>query len=324
MGPTVAAQAIKYPATNVADPMAVQFGNGWQPRVALSYGLLDAYKGLGVMDVARADCAREDAANELRDLIQQKGDIGRVPALERELEVLRERLPEVHDLVAKAEARLAARLSTVVEVAELGRRALEIERKTTEVEGDLDMLSRRHARALRRPVRELLEEYDRSAIAYEDRAAHVRDLDPWKLNATVGVVATPTADVFGIFEVSYNFGGIVRSGAESRYQDARADEIKTARYELHAQVTLLLSELDASVAQMREEVAALDGTLSRLNAMQTALEGSDAPSGAQVLAGLRIESIELEADRAYLAALIEQRSTIARANTPKEGSHASQ
>jgi len=316
MGPSVIAQAVRYPAGAIADSTGLQVGQGWQPRVAASIGLLDLYKGVGALDVGRADCHRELAFEELRDLLDQKEDIGRAPALEREVEVLHRRRPEVEALVAKAEERLAAHLSTVLEVSEIRRKALDLNRKTAQAEGDLAMLSHRHERAPSRPILELLEAYDTKALAYDASVSHVRNLDPWRFNVQGGAVTTPTVDYFAVVELAYNFGGIARSAAESRSLEARAREIKNARYELHAQVVLLLDELRSSVAQMRSEIKALDDHATRTQTTLASLSDADAPNAPQVVAQLRIESIELEADRTYLAALVEQRTAL-------EGSHES-
>src|SRR5690349_13993482 len=51
--PTVAVQVIRYPnAVGAADPTGLQVGQGVQPRAGVSIGLLDIYKGFGVLDVA--------------------------------------------------------------------------------------------------------------------------------------------------------------------------------------------------------------------------------------------------------------------------------
>ncbi len=310
MGPTVTAQAIRYPAGSIADATGVQVGQGWQPRLAASVGLVDIYRGAGVLDVGKADCRRELALEELQDLIEQKDDIGRGPALARQLEVLRRRRPEVDALVAKAEERLTARISTVMEVSEIRRKALDLDRKAAQAEGELAMIERRHERAPSRPILELLETYDAKAISYDEHVSHVRNLEPWKLNVTGGAVAQPTADYFAVIELSYNFGGIFRNAAQARALDARRAEIKNARYELHSQVLLLLDELKSSVTQMKEEVKALDAHLARTQSMLATLTGADAPNAPQVSAQLQIESIELESDRSYLTALIEQRTAL--------------
>jgi hypothetical protein len=120
-----------------------------------------------------------------------------------------------------------------------------------------------------------------------------------------------------VIELSYNFGGIVRNGAESRAVDAREHEIKNARYELHAQVTLFLEEIRASVTQMRREITIMDGHLARLASERASLASVDAPNKDQVVSALELESIALEADRTYLAVLVEQRSALGGNNATK-------
>jgi len=313
--PTVSAQAIRFPASGIANSTGTQVGKDVQPRATLGIGLVDMYKGAGVLDVAHADCAREQSAVTLRELIEARADLGRLPALEKQLDYLRRRRPDVAAMVDRADQRLAAKVGTILEVSEIRRKALEIDRKISQLEGEVALLSRRRPPALTGEVKAMLDQYDQRAVEYENRVSHVRNLQPWALNVTGGVVAQPVVDYFGVIELSYNFGGIVRNGAESRALEAREHEIKNARYELHAQVAMLLDELRESVTQMQHEVTALDAHLARLTSERASLAGVEAPNKDQVVSSLELETIALEADRTYLAVLIDQRSALG-------GSHA--
>lgn len=313
--PTVTAQAIRFPASGIANSTGTQVGTGVQPRATLGIGLVDMYKGAGVLDVAHADCAREQSAVALRELIEQRADLGRLPALQKQLEYLQRRRPDVAAMVDRAEQRLAAKVGTLLEVSDLRRKALELDRKITQVEGEITLVSKRRPPAITSELHTLLDQYDQRAVEYENRVSHVRNLQPWTFNVTGGVVAQPVVDYFGVVELSYNFGGIVRNGAESRSLEARSHEIKNARYELHAQASLLLEELRDSVTQMQREIAVMDAHLARLARERDSLANVDAPNKDQVVSSLELETIALEADRTYLAVLVEQRSALG-------GSHA--
>jgi hypothetical protein len=311
--PSITAQLVKYPESGIADAAGFQVGHGVQPRIALGVGLVDMYRGVGVLDVAHADCERAARSEDLEAILAEKDDLGRLPALEHERDYLRRRAPEVSALVAKAEERLAARTSTVLEVNELRRRALEIDRKTNQVEGDIARLAQRHARgsaATAAAIGTLLADYERSARTYEERVSHVRSLQPWKLNVSGGVVAQPAADVFGLVEVVYNLGAIPHNAADSRAVEARTQELEHARYELRAQVTLLRDEMRVSADTAEREIASLDTHVARLDAERRTVATSDAPNAGHVAAALLLETIELEADRTYLAALADARKAI--------------
>ena len=83
---------------------------------------------MGVLDVARTDCRRQDVAVTLQEVLAQRADIGRLPALEKKLELLRSKKPEVDALVRNAEERFDAHASTLMEVHELRKKAAEITR----------------------------------------------------------------------------------------------------------------------------------------------------------------------------------------------------
>ena len=313
LAPTVVGQYIRYPSSGIADATGVHVGSGWQPRVSLSYGLLDAYKGVGILAVGRADCAAETRAAELRSLLEARADIGRPVALQRELDALKAGRPELDALAAKAEERVKREAGTLMDVLEIRRKTSEMDRRVAEVEGELAMLKARHvpAKAMTRvQMMELLRQLDETAATYDDKVAHVRNLDPWRVNVSGGAVSHPAADYFAAIELSYDIGGVVRNGAEARYRNARAEERKVAHSELHAQVEQMLREVDISQREARAELAVVDGQAARVTSLKQALATADAPNAQQLVANLTIESIEINAERNYLAALIEQRSAM--------------
>lgn len=307
--PTLSAEVIRFPASGVADKNGLQQGNGVQPRASMTIGLVDMYRGIGVLDVARNDCRRQDVAVVLQEVLAQRADVGRLPALERKLELLRSRKPEVDALVRAAEERFDARASTLLEVHELRRKAAEIARATSDTERDIEILRRRGFAPPAQPIAELLKAYEERAISYEASVSHVRKLQPWQLNVTGGITTQPTTDYFGVIQLSYNVGGLFRNPAENRALEARTQEVRRARYEVRQQVEALVEELRIEARRSQAQVAAFDVELARIARERASLDGLDAPNKAQVLAALALEAIELEAERTYLVTLADRQQS---------------
>ena len=302
MAPSVSAQVIRYPASNVADVTGLQVGKGIQPRAALAYGLVDAYRGLGVLDVASADCKRQVVAAELQEIIVARADVGRLPALDSELAFLQENRGAVTALVQEAEQRRAVQASTLTELSELRKSALEIDRKIFETARDAAVLRRRGFRMPKRSLAEMLNDYDERALAYEQSLSHVRKVQAWKLDLSGGIATSPEVDYFAVANLTYNFGGLFQGPAEHREVTARQHELKSARYELRYQIETMLDELRLDLEHSRAELQSFDDELARIAKERTSLDALDAPNKAGVLAALTLEGISLGADRAYLGA----------------------
>ena len=307
--PIVSGQLIRYPAGGVADKNGLQQGQGVQPRASMTLGLVDIYRGFGVMDVAHADCRRQERAATLEEVVALHADIGQTEALAKKLEVLRGKRPLVQEMLRNAEDRFAAHTTTLLEVHELRRQASLLDHKAAETEQELDLVKRRGLPALPVPLPQMIEEYEQRAGEYEAAVSHVRKLQPWNLNLTAGVTVQPVVDAFGVIELTYNVGGLFRNPAENRSVAARTEEIKHARYEMRHQVETLLEQLRIGARRSQEQVAMYDEELARIAKERASLDGLDAPNKTQVIAALTLEAIELEAERAYLATLSERQTS---------------
>ena len=309
MAPSVSAQLIRYPANNVADVTGLQVGKGIQPRASVTYGVVDMYRGLGVLDVASTDCRRQEVAAQLQEVVIARADIGRLPALESELTFLEAKRPALASVIRESEERLAARTTTFVEVHELKKSVLEVDRKSFTASRDAAVLRRRGFRMPARSLPEMLNAYDERALSYEEAISHVRKVQAWKLDVSGGIATTPVVDYFAVASLSYNFGGLFQGPAEHREIDAREHEIKNARYELRHQIETILDELKVEVEQGKKELRAYDDELLRIEHERASLDSLDAPNKTSVLAGLAIEAVSLGADRAYLDAYLNALST---------------
>jgi hypothetical protein len=306
--PTVHAQMIRFPNGTPADASGFQIGRGFQPRGAMSIGVLDIYRGFGVLDVAKADCRRQASVSTLEEVVAQRGDIGRVPALERKLAFLRANAAAVEEIVRNAEERFAAHTSTISEVQDIRLHALAFGRRLEETQRELAVIKARGLVMPVEPLGDALRTYEQRTVDLENSVAHLRNLDPWKLSVTGGVAATPTAEVFGVAELSYNLGGLFRVGAERRAVEARANELKNARYEMRQQIETISRELRANAEQSRLQARTIENELSRMSRDRASLEGTEAPNKHTVVAAMTLQMIDLEAEQTFLTALAEKQS----------------
>lgn len=307
--PTVHAQIIRYPnAGMAADASGLQIGHGVQPRAAVSIGLIDVYRGFGVLAVARTDCGRQRSAAALEEVVAQRAEIGRLPALQRKLAFLREHRSAVEEIVRNGEERLAAQTATLAEVQELRLHALRFEREMIETERDIAILEARGASTATQPLAEELKTYEQRTVELEERVAHVRNLAPWKLSVSGGVTGSPAVDAFGVAELSYNIGGLFQLGSERRAVQARAGELKNARYEMRQQVERMTHELRQSAEQSRIEARAIEAVLARMTRDRAALEGTDAPNKRGVIAAMTLQMLDLEAEQTFLTALADKQT----------------
>jgi hypothetical protein len=309
IAPTAHLQMIRFPNNGAADPSGFQLGHGLQPRAAVSVGFVDIYKGFGVLAAARAECGRQATAATLEELVALRADIGRLPALERKLSFLREQDGAVQELVRAAEQRYAAHTTTLPEVQELRIRALGFARRISDTELEIALLKGRGLPVPAEPLDDLLRTYEERSVEAEERVSHVRNLEPWKFGVIGGVAANPTVDAYGIAELSYNFGGLFSVGAERRAVDARAGELRNARYEMRHQVEAIVRELRASADQSRRQARAIEQELARMMLDRASLEGTDAPNKHTVVATMTLQMIDLEAEQRFLTALAAAQSS---------------
>jgi|GEM_PF-2998163 len=309
--PTAMAQVIRFPQSAFIDPTAMQLGRDVQPRGAVSIGFVDIYKGVGVIEMGKKDCLRQDSLVRLQEVIVQRDDLVRRTAVERKLGYLRSREGDIEAVLKQVEDRFQAGAATLIQVREVRRKALELSAKATEAEMALEgMRKPPPGGASLESLDKMVTEYEAHAVAYEKSVEHVRNLAPWKLGVTAGVIPAPEFDYFGVVELSYNFGGLFQLSAESRAVAARTAELKNARYELRAQVAEMKRQLAAQADVLRRRTALLQGEMDRVARERASIEATDAPAKAQMLAALTLESIDLEAERIFLNALADRQGTI--------------
>jgi hypothetical protein len=307
--PKVVVQGIRFP--NSGADLTLAGGQQYQGRVGLDYSPVDLVKGLGVKDVAKADCAQHEVQASLEQLLAHADDAGKLPALRLEAAYLDGRRSEWQALVTKEEERFEARVVSLVEYDDVRTRAAELERKAVQVHGETDRLA---ARGVERPEASLAaleSRYLARADAYEREVSHVRSIAAWDLKVRGGVVATEQpVDWYGLVELSFNLGAFEHHAADNRYLEARRDERAHAHYEMASRLHDFAAELAGIRAQAHRELEVLDRQVTFLTSTRRALGGSEAPGTAHALAALTLDQISLESDQTYLRALIVELTAI--------------
>ena len=306
--PTVQAQAIKFPNNGTTDA-GVTTGAGYQFRAALSFSPLDFYKGFRVQQVGDADCEQHEAVVSAQQVLAQGADYGRLPALRKQVEFLDRRRPTWEAVLAKSEERVAAHVESLREAMEIRSRIMALGRAREHVQGDVDRLEARGIEAYRGPLSVLVDAADRQVMQLERKASHVRSLDAWDVRVVGGVIpqAAPV-DYYGMLQVGFNLGAFSRNAQETRYLDARAEELKKARYELRDQVDKFRAQMRSAIAQAKRELIVIERQRAMLAADRTALGQADAPNAPHALAMIDLDAVLVESERVFLETLITELS----------------
>ncbi len=308
--PSVQAQGLRFPRDGIVDT-GLSTGAGYQFRAALAVAPLDMYKSTQVVDVAEADCRQHEALVAVSQVLEQSGGYGRLGALRRQAEVLAAARASVDALVAKSDERLAAHVITLAEAYEIRSRSLELARREEQIRADIARLEARGGGDVVPKLGSLVDAVDASAMAYEKQEAHVRSLDPWSVTVSGGVIPqSAPVDWFGAVQIGFKFGAFGHNAQDNRYLDARADELKTARYGARQQVQAFVAELRAELTRARRELVLVDERIAWLTSTKESLDHSDAPSAPHAAALVTIDLVSARADRAYDAALVEALSHV--------------
>jgi hypothetical protein len=308
LGPRMGAQAIRFPAAGDL-VLGQAVASYTQVRAYAQYVLTDAYRGSLTLRLGDAECRRERLAQPLEDAIRVATDQGRREALGQKLRFLREHDDAVTTEERDAEARRRAEVSTVVELMEVYTLASAFRAQEVETE---DELSRLDAQALPEPTQPLYRqaiEYEQASMDLERIASGIRRASPWGLSLTGGVAASQffAADWFGSVDLSYNFGGLVQSGAEDRLLAARARELESARYELAHRARAVDAALGRSVEELKRRISLVEGEAGELRAQESVFEASQAPASPHLVSVVRLRLFVVEAQLIYLRTLAERR-----------------
>jgi hypothetical protein len=307
--PRLLAEGIRFPSNNRLD-LGPTVGNNWQGRVGAMFSPLDFLRGSAIEDVSEASCALADATARWEAAFAARDDGPRARALAAQADYLDGHRAEWEALRTTADARLKARVITNVERHEIFRLTEELERKAATARGESARLLARRVSANPAPqdAESLTREISARTMVLADREARVRRLDAWGFRVTSGIIPMPgqPLDWYGIAEVSYSLGGIAQSRAQSRAMEALHEELTTDVDQAAFRLAQQNRELGELLAQARQELTIVEGTLSRTRAMTQVMAGADAPDALHARDTLTLERLSAESDRAFLTTLIEQ------------------
>lgn len=319
MSPQLVTQGLRTPNFALLDP-TLEGGTGvYQLRVGLAFSPVDFYKGLSVMAASDADCERHHAQRNIEELLKQVHDIGKLPALRRQIEYL-ESQREQWQLLQKVSAeRLAVRAITIMDFNEVEKRAMGLERQIAEQQGEADRIAARNYPDPAAEMSVLAVEYTRTTNAFERHTTRNNSLSAWKLRLSGGLIplqgpartsatAIKGVDWYAFAELSINLGGF--NGLGDDYLNAREDEVKTAPYELVEMLASFRRETQARLAQARRELENVEKQAMSTGNARELLQRAETPNSAQAVALLRLDEIWLAAERRYLGTLTEELSTL--------------
>jgi hypothetical protein len=245
MYPRVYVQALRFPNNGLVEGGAI-IGEGFQTRAGVLFSATDLWKGLGQARAADADCREHDARVELDAALAVGDDDARRAASAAQLAFLEAHGPEVRGLVGRAEERFSSHLITVVELEDVRARASALDRKAVQARGQAALLATRPGTDAgpHRSKEQLAREYADAAADFVRAVNRVRSGEAFQLDVTGGIIPYPShGEWFGILQLGFNLGGLVRGGHADRYAAARREEVDHASYESGAGVRRALASL---------------------------------------------------------------------------------
>lgn len=296
---------------DASDPVGIT--DGLQARASLGFSAIDALRGRAVERIADAECTRTGAADRAARVLAMGTRAGELAAVRAQIAYLTETLPKIDAMVDDAVARFERQRATAVEIDELRvRRAgfrVELataQRKAGELE-ELGLASPADAAdlaALARDVRA-------AERTVADRHASLRSLSAWRLDVRAGVAGGEQADWFAVLEVGYSLGQPFQARANRRAVAAREAELAADDRAVPGQLEQLARLLKRSVADLTIEIAAIDSELAVLRTERDRLATSDADAARPLVTRFTLDIFELEARRAFSAALATARRSFA-------------
>lgn len=303
--PSLQLQAIHFPRNGLQDA-GTERGQDNQLRGGLYMSLLDIYKGTLVRDVARADCARSLAHDQLLEFLARGAELVRAEALKRQLELLDSKEQATRELLAKAQERFAARVITLHEMNELTTLLADFERKRVGLRAEIGRSEVDAPVARPQNFESDKQALENASMRLEKKLVQLRSLDAWKVAMRGGLVADTPLDYYASLEVSYNLGGMASSARDADYLRARRKELKESRSELAHQASVFKAQLTVTREQVDGELKILVDQLRLVQDARQVLEGSQAPSAPHHGSVLALREIMLMAEDAYLTTYAEE------------------
>ncbi|MFT3699488.1 MAG: hypothetical protein QM831_40440 [Kofleriaceae bacterium] len=303
--PELTADAAHVPDVTVADPVSTA-SSRWQLRASAAYSFTNLLKGRAIERIAATECARQLASSDLERALVAGIDVGQLEAAKAELAVLDQHRTEIDQILADANARLAAQRAVATDVDDLRSQRTELILRAADRREAIALLEQQDKA---QPLRGLVDRYGATTLAADTARADERELHPWNVDVRGGVAGSDQADWFAVLEVRYAVGGLWQGRADRAALEARQAELHQHR-ELAARADQVRTMLANSAAVLADEVATLDTELASLATERDRLVDQDAGRGLRDHYTMRI--VGLTARRAGIAALAAARTELAR------------
>jgi flagellar motility protein MotE (MotC chaperone) len=300
--PRLALQGLRYPSGIDLGPATA---SGFQLRVGLSYSLIDPLRALRTYTAADADCAVEQARAALATALESALELA---AHRAQAHYLTAHQPEIDALIGRARTRLSQRLITVFELNQILEAAELLERKAARASGSAAQLeaaspaapSAQDAHALAAAFVQRRSEQEQSLSA-------LRTLDAWNVRLQGGVIPVEGTklDWYGWLELSYSLGGPFQYAAESRYRQARQEELRSDAQQLPAKLQRQARVLHAQTEQATMELRVVEKRLAHLQATLAELTLSDPSASSHARDALTLAQLSADSERVFLQKLLE-------------------
>jgi hypothetical protein len=305
MSPRAILQGIRFPQNGQIDVGATA-GNGYQIRAGLSFSPLDFYKGLSLLRAGDADCEQHESSTAVTTFLTSRDDAARLRALRAEVGYLHAHRDLWRAISAAAAERLSDRVITLAEFNDVRQQVDTLEHRLVQAEGEANQIDAKLvASEPRTSVIATADRYAEQSTRLEREIARARSLDAWQFRLTGGVVPQGSADWYGLAELSFNLGGIIRTRQDDRYVDARTDEIEHSREEIAGQVRQFRAQTAAALDQARRDLEIVERDLDVLERIRAIVAKSDAEHVAQARDTLAVESLSAESDAVFLRTLVQ-------------------
>ena len=265
--PSARVSGVKIPQTGAQQVDPTNIGTTYQVRAELQISPTDAYKGSIIQKAADADCDAHRVTVSAQELLVHAGDIGRMTALREEMRFLDAQKPGWDAIGAKMQERLDAKTATIVEVEDVKTRIVMLERQRAQARGDMERLAATGFDTSSVPLTGLAEKVEGETNRLERELVKVRSIDPWNVSVSAGYVPpvfTKQNDWYGVVQLTYNFGGPWHGSRDTRYLEARENELKTARYELPHQIDVLKKNVTIASTQARTELDIVNARMAEV------------------------------------------------------------
>jgi hypothetical protein len=303
-------QGGRFPWSAAAMPGAAS--SAYEMRLGVSVSPTDVLRGVRMEGSADAECELRLAADTLGDLVKTAEDRTTLGAFRAQARYLEEHRPEWRESLALAEKRLSMGLITAVELYDVRRLAVALDRKLEHARGEVRRLEAVARGTPDETLHAASQRYVRTAMEAEQSASAVQALEPYQLKFSAGAVAAPQQPLgwYGLLEVSYSLGSVSHGRAARSREEARARDLRDDPGELPARASVLAGSLRAEMASALEQLEALDRESAWLTSTLATFEVSRTARVDQARGVLGVEVLTLEAERVYLRALLDAQAAL--------------